>query len=142
MNLEHLFNGLTAHHYKLTKQRKAILEVLDKYANTVLTAEQLTELTQKIYSETNLSTVYRNLEILEDLGYVYKLMDEDGVFMYKLVCPMKSHHHHLICLKCGKTEAIDFCPLNDLGRILEEKNFSLTDHKLEVYGYCKDCSKG
>ena len=138
MNLNVLLNKLKANGYKTTEQRKVILQILVSNNQNLISVENILSKSKEMNPKTNMSTVYRNLEILEKLDLLYKVMTENGITLYKLACCNK-HHHHLICKGCGKTEVIDFCPLNSLMKLSKEKNFNLTEHKLELYGYCKDC---
>ncbi|MBF8984244.1 transcriptional repressor [Lutibacter sp. B2] len=138
MNLNVLLNKLKANGYKTTEQRKVILQVLVSNDQNLISVETILSKSKEMNPKTNMSTVYRNLEILEKLDLLYKVIAENGMTLYKLACSDK-HHHHLICKGCGKTEVIDFCPLKSLIQLSKEKNFNLTEHKLELYGYCKDC---
>ncbi|MCG8485487.1 MAG: transcriptional repressor [Clostridia bacterium] len=138
MKLTDLIEVIQSNGYKVTEQRKAILQVLDFNQKTLLSVESLFYKAQEICQKTNMSTVYRNLEILETLNLIYKIVTDNGVTLYKLIC-FDEHHHHIICKGCGKTEAIEFCPLNIFIKISKDKNYILTDHKLELYGYCCDC---
>ncbi|WP_432404076.1 Fur family transcriptional regulator [Wukongibacter sp. M2B1] len=138
MKLNYLLDKLKSNGYKITEQRKTILQVLTSNNKNLISVENLLDKSKEIYPKTNMSTVYRNLEILEKLSLVYKVVTENGITLYKLVCS-NEHHHHIICKKCGRTEAIEFCPINTLEKISKDKNFDLTDHKLELYGYCIDC---
>ncbi|MCT4564429.1 MAG: transcriptional repressor [Maledivibacter sp.] len=140
MELTYIIDKLKSNGYKVTAQRKAILQVLSSNQSNLISVENLFNKSKEIYPKTNMSTVYRNLEILEKLDLVYKFTGEDGIALYKLVCA-KKHHHHIICKGCGKTEVIDFCPMNTFEQLSKDKNFRLTDHKLELYGYCNDCQK-
>ncbi|EYE87292.1 hypothetical protein Q428_14085 [Fervidicella metallireducens AeB] len=122
--------------YKLTNQRKALLEVLYENDGNVLSVEDLYSKTKSKCSQTNLSTIYRNLEILEEINLVHKTLIDNTTAFYKLKCE-DSHHHHLICKGCGKTEAIDFCPFKDFKNNIPNNNFKITEHKFELFGYCK-----
>ena len=126
--------------YKLTNQRKAILDVLFEHQNHFLTADDIYLRTKTKYAQTNFSTIYRNLETLVKLDIIHKTNIQDDASSYELVCH-NSHHHHIICKGCGKTEAIDFCPLEEFHGKIHDKNFTLTDHKFELYGYCSKCQK-
>lgn len=123
--------------YKLTNQRKAIIYVLYTYKNHFLSAEEIFIKSKEKYPQMNFSTLYRNLEILENIGILHKTNIHGGTFSYGLICH-SLHHHHIICKGCGKTESIDFCPLE---KIKLHNNFILTDHKFELYGYCQRCQK-
>lgn len=126
--------------YKLTSQRKAIIEVLFENMGKFLTAEEIYLKSKVKYPQTNFSTVYRNLEILENTEILHRTNINAGVSIYELSCSGE-HHHHVICKSCGKAEIIDFCPLDEVFRELNSKNFTLTDHKFELYGYCNKCKK-
>ncbi|QZY55434.1 Fur family transcriptional regulator [Crassaminicella profunda] len=126
--------------YKLTNQRKALLQVLFHHKKHFLSAEEIYLKTREKYAKTNFSTIYRNLEILENLGIIHKTNIHATTAHYELIS-RASHHHHIICKGCGKTEPIDFCPLEEILSKFDHKNFTLTDHKFELYGYCSKCQK-
>ncbi|NTW71447.1 MAG: transcriptional repressor [Eubacteriaceae bacterium] len=126
--------------FKLTNQRLSLLSVLDKFSETMVTAEELLTECQKDYPATNITTVYRNLILLEGLRLLHKTSDSKGKSLYKLVCS-DEHHHHMVCLDCGKVESFDFCPLEELRKITERNNFRLVEHNLELYGVCSECDK-
>lgn len=138
MDLETLINELKINGYKVTEQRKAILEVLVLNNNNMISVENIITKSRKIHHKINTSTVYRNLEILEDLDLLSITSRDNGTSLYKLISS-PGHHHHMICKNCGKTECVDFCPLNIFEEISKQKNFNLTDHKIELYGYCNKC---
>lgn len=140
MTLNEIIDVLRSNNYKITEQRRALMQILSDNHHGLLSVEELYNETKKLYSKTNMSTIYRNIEILESLNLLYKIMNDTGVTQYKLIC-CDEHHHHIICTHCGKTEVIDFCPLETLETLAQEKNFHLTGHKLELYGQCNDCSK-
>ncbi|MBB6216795.1 Fe2+ or Zn2+ uptake regulation protein [Anaerosolibacter carboniphilus] len=140
MNRTFIEDKLKEHGYKLTNQRKAIIDVLVEHQGHFLSAEEIYSKSKDKYAQTNFSTIYRNLEILVNTHIIHKTQIKDGTFSYELVCS-EAHHHHLICKGCGKTENIDFCPIEDLQKKLGSKNFTLTDHKFELYGYCQKCQE-
>lgn len=140
INIDSIIDSFKKSGYKLTNQRKALIEVLYKNNDNVLSVEELFNKAKLICNQTNLSTIYRNLEILESLNIVHKIIIDNSTAYYKLVCE-DSHHHHLICKSCGKTETIDFCPAQDIYNNISNKDFLITDHKFELFGYCKDCIK-
>ena len=141
MNTDELLNILKSEGYKITSQRKAIIETLISNRDNLISAERLFNNAKELYPKTNMSTIYRNLEVLEELNLLYKVVGDDGTALYKLACSKEEHHHHIICKKCGKTEIIDFCPIDVFTEISNEKHFNLTGHKLELYGQCYDCDQ-
>lgn len=140
MNLSEVKENLKNQGYKLTNQRQAILDVLMNYKGHVLSAEQIYEKTKEKYPRTNFSTIYRNLEILENANLIHKTNMNGEASKYELICN-EEHHHHVICKDCGKSEIIDFCPLKDISSEFKNKDFVLTDHRFELFGYCKECVK-
>lgn len=138
MNLNEAKENLKRQGYKLTNQRQAILDVLIEYKGHVLSAEQIYKKTKGKYPGTNFSTIYRNLEVLENAKIIHKINMNGEASQYELICH-EEHHHHVICKDCGKSEMIDFCPLNSIDTELKNKDFVLTEHRFELYGYCKKC---
>lgn len=126
--------------YKLTKPRKALLEVLLEHTGQFLSAQEIFLKVKTKYPQTNFSTIYRNLEILESVDIIHKTNLVNDASIYELIS-QESHHHHIICRGCGKTETIDFCPLKEIHTKFSSKSFTLTDHKFELYGYCQKCNK-
>jgi len=126
--------------YKLTNQRKAIIEVLFENKGQFLTAQEIFILSRNKCEETNFSTVYRNLDILINTGIVHNTKINNDASVYELK-DAEGHNHQIICKGCGKTETIDYCPLEAMDVKVKNKNFILTDHKFELYGYCNECDK-
>lgn len=135
-------NGL-----RVTKQRVAILEVLDYRPDEHFTAEQIYDCVKKSYPEIGLATVYRTIQVLSDLKLIDKLILDDGCIRYEigkdnLSSSTQHHHHHLICTKCGKV----FTFREDLLEALESEiyktmGFEVINHEVKLYGICKDCLK-
>lgn len=124
---------------RITPQRKIFLNILLDNQSTLLSAEELLKLSQQDSPDINATTVYRNLDLLNSLGLLFSTHIDKSTTAYKLICS-NHHHHHLICIRCGKLEAIDFCPISlELSTMIKNKSFTLTDHNLELYGICKDC---
>ena len=121
--------------YKLTRQREAILEAFLTCANHLVTAHQLFRQVMIKVPQTNFSTVYRNLEILVQEGFVNKVMVQDKTQVYELNVESE-HHHHMICKICGNVQCMDFCPIDSIS---EGHGFKHTGHRLEIYGFCSEC---
>lgn len=126
------------HGIKNTKQREMIFDILERATNPV-TAEDIFLKLKETDAGINLSTVYRNLEMLYSLGIVLKttFMNDDKA-KFELKNP--DHKHRLICIKCNSMVAIDGCPMEKLEKALElETSYDITGHRLEIYGYCPKC---
>ena len=123
--------------YKSTKQRNKIIQVL-RDAKRPLTAEEIYLLVKDELPSVVISTIYRNMEALKNI--IVKTVYNDGKARYALT--KEKHTHNLICLKCKKSIAIEKCPLETMEKNLSEQNsFEILEHKLEIYGHCKDCMR-
>ncbi|WP_213950557.1 Fur family transcriptional regulator [Tepidanaerobacter syntrophicus] len=124
---------------KVTPQRKAIIQVLQN-SNSVLSAQEIFAAVIDVMPNVNLSTVYRNIDVLLKKGVLCRITSEDDKILYELRRE-KGHHHHIICKKCGASIPIDYCPMEDIEKELDKKGFTPTEHRFEIYGYCEKCSK-
>jgi len=132
--------------YRITIARQAILEVLSK-TNEHLSAEDIFFGVHKEYPNIGLTTIYRTLELLVQLGLVFKFDFGDGRARYELTeGPERKHHHHLICTECGRIiDYTDFIEeeLEFLRRTEKElsrkHNFEITGHLIQFNGICDKC---
>lgn len=129
--------------YKLTPQRKAILDVIIKNKGSHLTSEEIYDIVKATKPEIGLATVYRTLILFEDLSVVYRHNFGDGCGRYELNLSDEEHqHHHLICNGCGKVIEVEIDLLDDLEQKIEQEyDFDIKDHKLKFFGICSDCKK-
>lgn len=129
--------------HKMTPQRRVILQTLLENPNLHLSAEELYALVKEQDSEIGLATVYRTLELLEELNILHKLYFGDGRSRYEL-CHLQSehHHHHLICHTCNQILEVKEDLLNQLESLIErEHGFRIVDHRVQFYGYCTECDQ-
>lgn len=126
---------------KWTKQRKDVYEVL-LAAKEPLSAVQIYNHIVKTDDTGNyaISTIYRILAAFEEKELVSKTTwMGDGTVVYEL--NRGSHTHYAVCLDCHKRIQLENCPFAHVHLEKETENFTVTGHKLELYGYCKDCIK-
>ena len=83
---------------KNTKHRSKIIDIL-KCSNNPLTAEEIYDKCVKT-ENMNLSTIYRNLKVLNENDVIEKAVKQDGTYCYML--KDNKHSHLLICTKCKK----------------------------------------
>lgn len=119
-----------------TKQKDAIREAL-RDSSEFISAQQLHQQLEETGHHIGLATVYRQLNALANQGVV----DTVRMFGQQLfrLCADERHHHHLVCISCGKTVEID--PPNEqwLRNIANSNGFTLEAHTLEVFGICANC---
>ena len=127
--------------YKLTDQRKAILNTIIEHTHEHLSCDEIFELVVLNYPEIGIATVYRTLQLFESLNIVVKMNFDDGFSRYEIKeTSQDHHHHHLVCLKCGKVLEVQLDLLESLENTIEkQENFTITDHNVKFYGYCEDC---
>ena len=121
---------------RVTKQRKAMLEVLSASENPMSAEETHKHLSAGVC---DLVTVYRSLEQLERAGVVQLGVRENGTKVYCL-SHGNDHHHHLSCRSCGRTERVDVCMGEELEKIGKSFGFSELSHVMELFGLCPECS--
>lgn len=139
-SLETICKKLQEKDYKITPQRKKILEVFIDNEQDHLSAEDIYHIVKRNYPEMGLATVYRTLDLLAELDILQKMNFDDGKARYEF-SSRGGHHHHLICLKCGKVIEFNDDLLDNLEKnVLEKNKFVVLDHELKFYGHCIDCS--
>lgn len=129
--------------YKLTPQREATTLVLLENDKDHLSAEEIYMLVKQKSPEIGLATVYRTLEMLNELQIVDKISFTDGLARYDMRKEGAKHfHHHLLCLECGNIEEVEEDLLVEVERVVEKKyHFLVKDHRLTFHGICEDCQK-
>lgn len=121
---------------RLTRNRENLVEVLAR-AEQPLSAD---ELRQKAgFAETDLVTVYRNLEAFQSAGILQRIPLENGSQLFELT-DLDDHYHHLICRQCHKAERLDVCLGDQLSKQAASLGYMQIKHVLEVYGICGDCA--
>ena len=95
--------------------------------------------------ELKVSSVYRNLTVLEEAGIVHRIEAGEHA-RYELAEDLSQrHHHHLLCSRCGRVE--DFEPggtveqraVEGLSRAARKLGWEVTSHRLDIVGICATC---
>jgi Fur family ferric uptake transcriptional regulator len=123
---------------KLTKQREAICQVF--FAQTGhRSAEEILNSARMLDAKVSLATVYRTLKVLQEFGFVLSHNFKDGQALFEPRFE-DEHHDHLICKNCGKIVEFMNIKMEMLQiEIAKAYGFSITDHKMEIYGLCENC---
>lgn len=122
--------------YRLTKQRRAVLKVLQSTISHP-EANSIYEKVRKEIPHVSLGTIYRTLGILKEVGLLRELDYGSSLSHYDANA---ENHPHIVCTNCGRIDDLQ-SPLPDN---LEEQaskatDFLITDHRLEFYGLCPHC---
>jgi Fur family ferric uptake transcriptional regulator len=126
--------------YKLTPQRRAVLKIIIESRNH-LTPEAIYKRVKEEYPGIGLTTIYRTLNILSDLGLICEVYTAGSCRSYLVRRPLE-HHHHLVCSGCSRVVDFTDCDLADTERTLSEgTGFKIEEHLLEFVGICPDCQQ-
>jgi len=123
--------------YRLTPQRMLVIEALHN-ADNHISAEEIFEQLHARYPYSNISTVYRTLELMKRLNLVTEADFGEGRVRYHAA--EKGHHHHLVCHTCGKITDLDESVLYALKHtLLRDYDFEADLRHLAIPGECSDC---
>lgn len=129
---------------KVTNQRMRVMEAIASCPGEHLTAEEIYELVKADYPDIGLATVYRTIQLLNELHLIDRINFDDGFVRYEMGSTQergqKHRHHHLICMKCGKVFSFQDDLLEELeGKIARTTGFCVVNHEVKLYGYCVEC---
>lgn len=123
---------------KYSRQRESIKEYLNSTCEHP-TADAVYLHVKQEYPNISLGTVYRNLNLLADLGEAIKITTTYGGDRFD----GRTHpHYHFCCTKCGRVIDLDLDELHFVNKEAE-KNFDgiIESHTMMFFGSCKDCAK-
>ena len=135
--LEEARNRIRDAGMRITKPRMAIIESLIRHEGPVSI--------DKIHRDVgdgvcDLVTVYRCLSAFENLGLVRRSYLHNGTCLYELTLG-SPRHYHIVCKACGKTDRVDYFPVESMERMLQERGYAQVTHIVEFFGVCPDCQK-
>ena len=127
---------LRARGYRVTPQRQLVLEAVTQLEHG--TPEEICATVQQTARGVNISTIYRALELLEQLGLVTHTHLGHGAPRYHLAA--EAEHVHLVCSECGRITQIGPDEVEPLvTRLAEKYGFETDVGHLTVFGRCADC---
>jgi Fur family transcriptional regulator, ferric uptake regulator len=123
--------------YRLTEPRRALAQLIE-HRDGHFTAEDLLQASRRERLGVGRATVFRSLDILAELGLVERLDLPSGEHAFVACEP--SHHHHVICSRCGRSTDVGDA---GMGAVLEEaarkSGYVIERHRLELFGLCAEC---
>ena len=137
-----LGSGLHQDGKRLTPQRLKVLNLFENIgAGNHLSAEEVHAELLASKAKVSLATIYRTLRLLVQMGFLHELELSEGGHRYELLSNDIPDHHHLICIRCGRTEEFENDNVLEAGRLAAEKNgFKLIESSLNVRAICPSCS--
>ncbi|MGF1458618.1 MAG: Fur family transcriptional regulator [Leptolyngbyaceae cyanobacterium] len=129
--------------FRITQQRQKILNVLKEVPEGEhMSAEEVHQQLTAMGENIGVSTIYRALHLLVDLGLLRELTLSEERKFYEFCDPAVSDHHHLVCAQCGAVQEFEDNTILALGHNeATGRGFSLLDCQFTVLGVCEDCRK-
>ena len=125
---------------RYTSGRRAIIDVLVSAGHPVSIADiagRLPGLPR--------SSAYRHLVDLETAGLIRRVAANDEFTRFELAEDLTEHHHHLLCLDCGKVidvtlpDGFEEDVAKAIGQLADAESFEPRSHRLDVLGVCAAC---
>ena len=128
---------LRARGYRLTPQRELVLQAVSRLGHA--TPDDVCAEVQRTAQGVNISTVYRTLELLEELGLVAHTHLGHGAPTYHPAGQVD--HLHLVCRDCERVIEVDVSVADELvGRLRADHGFDTDVKHFAIYGRCADCT--
>ena len=118
---------------RLTVQRKVILDVAKNLKHS--TIDEIFEEARKDIPSLSVSTIYRNLTVLEEDRLIRRIPNKTGKDIYESTC--KEKHSHFLCLNCGRI--IDYCDEKKPRKVYDDSGNLVYESIKNSYGICKSC---
>ena len=131
-------DALRSRGLRLTAQRQLVLEAV--YALGHATPDQVHSAVSRTAAGVNITTVYRTLELLEELGLVTHAHLSHGSPTYHAVG--EDQHVHLVCRDCGAVEEVSPAVLDGLvATLADSRGFQVDIGHVALFGVCAGCAK-
>lgn len=124
--------------YRVTSHRLIVLDAVCELSGHATLADIRAKVNM-LDSTISVSTIYRALAVLTDVGLVVESELQNGHKVYRIAGEAK--HHHLICQSCGKIQTVEedvVVPL--LQTILTDYGFTVVADHLTLKGFCQQCA--
>lgn len=126
--------------YHLTAPRRAVAEMVAARPGR-FSAQDLVVEAGRGRRGVGRATVFRSLEIFEELGLVERVHLRNGEHAYVACEP--AHHHHVVCERCGRSDEVGDLGIKAIARDIERRTGYLIDsHRIELFGLCPACRGG
>jgi Fe2+ or Zn2+ uptake regulation protein len=134
-----LLTALDLAGYRVTAPRRAVTELIADRSGHFTAADLVADARARRL-RIGRATIFRALDLFEDLGVVERLDLPTGEHAYVPCEP--AHHHHVICTRCGRTAEVDDAGLVAVtGEIGRRTGFTIDTHRLELFGLCPACAR-
>ncbi len=135
--------GLHKDGKRLTPQRLKVLHLFESIGSgNHLSAEEVHHQLVESHSKVSLATIYRTLRLLVEMGLLHQLELSENGHRFELANDDHPDHHHLVCIRCGRTEEFECDEVLKAGRDASDRiGFHLIESTLNVRALCPKCQK-
>jgi len=106
-----------------------------------LSAHEIHERLQRNGSDAGLASIYRAVDLLQEMGLVQRVEFGEGIARFEPVTPGGEHHHHAVCGSCGRVTPFEDERLEkQLEQLAGNLKHSMSGHDLVIHGECRRCA--
>jgi Fur family transcriptional regulator, ferric uptake regulator len=136
---EHTHRALERAGYRASAPRAAVVDALAELGCSS-TARDIADRVQLGGRSVGLASVYRTLELLEEMRLVQRLDMGEGLARYEPAHPGGEHHHHIVCERCGNVTAFEDSALERaIERVARRVDYAVDAHDVTLRGVCPNC---
>jgi len=137
--IQPLVAALDASGRRVTAPRRALVDLIAARDGHFTAADLVADVKERRLG-IGRATVFRALDVLTELGVVERLDLPSGQHAY--VACEASHHHHVVCSRCGRSVDIEDAGLTGVVDAVEARTgYRVDRHRLELFGLCPDCRR-
>jgi Fur family ferric uptake transcriptional regulator len=121
------------------RNRLALLEA-GRAMGRAFSVRELHTAAQRSLPNLGLTTAYRAVDRWREEGWIEEAGNRGGESVYVL-CDARGHHHHVVCVDCGRTGLLEGCALEPARAAAASAGFELLDPALaSLPGRCSTCA--
>ncbi len=140
LDTDRIARQLAARGLRLTRQRRAVLEAVAG-ADSSISPVQVFDAARERCPELGLTTVYRTLDVLSDIGALRRVHGPDRCETF--VPARATHGHTVVCSRCGRVTEFTDCDMKAVAAAAaRQTGYHITDHFLQLAGECAVCASG
>ena len=134
-----ILDALGERGHRLTEPRRAVADLVARRSGHFSAADLESDARSRRLG-IGRATIFRALDLFEELNVVERLDLPSGDHAYIRCEP--SHHHHVVCSRCGRTAEVEDCGLREVtGEMSRRTGYAIDAHRLELYGLCPGCRR-
>ena len=127
--------------YRVSGPRSAVVEALADLGCSV-TAKEIADSLHQRGQDIGVASIYRTLELLDNLRLTRRVDAAEGVARYEPVGPSGEHHHHIVCDNCGEVRRFEDAGLERaIERLAGRVDYAIDGHDVTLRGECPDCRR-